>query len=99
MPVPRLQKKEESPRYVVVERSGNSQAQEMEESRATSAPTPTTFSTRPSGFQPEPTALRIRDDDDGGNDDDDRGPPPVVRGESRRNHKCILTDSISGHLL
>ncbi|KAL1596334.1 hypothetical protein SLS60_008979 [Paraconiothyrium brasiliense] len=72
MPVPRVQKRVDDVRYIVVERTEDDRAQEVESSRVTATATSTTFISRPQGYvHPQPTALRIRDDDD----DDDKKPP------------------------
>ncbi|KAJ4299677.1 hypothetical protein N0V90_004923 [Kalmusia sp. IMI 367209] len=68
MPVPRVQRREERSKYVVVGR------EEVDISRVTSIPAPTVPADRlDAQVQSRPTRLQIRDDDD--DDDDDRGPP------------------------
>ncbi|KAF2440161.1 hypothetical protein P171DRAFT_119229 [Karstenula rhodostoma CBS 690.94] len=71
MPVPRLQTRAEQAKYIVVERTEEDKAQEVESSRATATATatPTTFvSPRQDHTQPHPTVLQTRDDDDSDED-------------------------------
>lgn len=75
-------RREKRVEYIVVERSGEDQVQEVESSRITATPTPTTFiSQRQANVYAQPTGLQVRHDGDDDDDDDDKK-PPVVRDSS-----------------
>ncbi|KAL5423901.1 hypothetical protein PMIN04_003571 [Paraphaeosphaeria minitans] len=80
MPLLRPRRREEEVEYVVVERTEENKAQEMERWGETATATPTTFVSPPQDYAPvQPTVLQIRDDDsDSDSDDEDDGPPEVV---------------------
>ncbi|KAF9732443.1 hypothetical protein PMIN02_009677 [Paraphaeosphaeria minitans] len=79
MPLLRPRRREEEVEYVVVERTEENKAQEMERWGETATATPTTFVSPPQDYAPvQPTVLQIRDDDsDSDSDDEDDGPPEV----------------------
>lgn len=81
MPVPRLQKRVEEVKYVVVERTEEGKAQEVDRLAVTATATPTSIvSPRQDHPGPRPTVLQIRDDDDDDQNDGDRQPEMVCEG-------------------
>ena len=76
MPVPRLQRRVDEVKYVVVERTEEDETQEVERLGVAATATPTNFvSPRQDPAQAQPTVLQIRDDD---SDSEGKGPPEVV---------------------